>query len=98
MANFQVPDNRKFLPGDANLSPWPAKPDSYRFYVAGPGGEEKIGVQTGRKIEMQLIGARNYKIQTTEDLKINALLQRDGVNVTAAANSVPRFIRSSSVV
>ena len=63
MTHFQAPADRKF---DAvqGLSSWPATADTYRFFVTG--GDERIGVQTGQRVELQLTAGKDCLIETTE--------------------------------
>ena len=80
MTYFQAPADKKF---DAvqGLSVWPATPDTYRFFVTGNTGPERIGIQTGQRIELQLTAGKDCEIETTE---ATAARLRPGVPAMAA--------------
>jgi hypothetical protein len=66
MAYFGAPDDRVFHDPKSGLQPWPASPEGYRFYVSGTGGDERIGIQTGTVVLLQLTAAKDCRIETNE--------------------------------
>ena len=66
MAHFQVPDDRKLEDTSSGLRPWPNSPVGYRLFVEGNGGGERIGVQQGEELELQLTAGKNLSIETTQ--------------------------------
>lgn len=63
MTHFHVPDDRTFHASDSGLQPWPATAEGYRLFTKGSGGEEKIGIQVGQAIQLQLTGGKDCKIE-----------------------------------
>jgi hypothetical protein len=54
MGFFQVPNDRKLFHTESQLQTWPVTQDGYRLFTNGNSGEEKIGIETGKTIELQL--------------------------------------------
>jgi hypothetical protein len=65
VTHFQAPADKKF---DAvhDLSVWPSTPETYRFFVTGTSGDERIGIQLGQRIELQLTAGKDCLIETSE--------------------------------
>ena len=71
MAHFQVPDDRLLFDPASDrlpLKPWPTpgNADGFRLFVQGTTGEERIGIQRGQEVELQLTGAKDSTIETME--------------------------------
>jgi hypothetical protein len=64
LAYFGVPDDRKFHIAASTLKPWPANSEGYRLYVSGSALPERIGIEVGNIVELQLTGAKNSKVET----------------------------------
>jgi hypothetical protein len=64
MSHFQVPDDRVLHAPDSGLQPWPAAAEGYRLFTKGSVGEEKIGIQVGQAIQLQLIGGKDCSIES----------------------------------
>ena len=69
MTHFQAPADRKFDPVQG-LGVWPATPETYRFFVTGNGGDERIGIQPGQRIELQLTAGKDCLIETSEGVAL----------------------------
>ena len=69
MTHFQAPADRKFDPVQG-LGLWPATPETYRFFVTGNGGDERIGIQPGQRIELQLTAGKDCLIETSEGVAL----------------------------
>jgi len=62
MAYFGVPEDRTFNNADGNLRAWPI-PGEFQIFVSGLDGDERIGIQTGKVIELQLTDAKDCRIE-----------------------------------
>jgi hypothetical protein len=98
MTHFQVPDDRVFndaaagrLASDpaSGLQNWPEAPEGYRLFVTGSSGEERIGIHTGQKIELQLTGGNGYRIETAQGQQIRTIANATGQDVLKLAERIP---------
>ncbi len=92
MTHFQVPGDRVFNSSDKayTLSPWPASADGYRLFVTGASGDERIGIQLGQRIDLQLTDGKGYNLETTKSLAARrAKSPEAAVVLVALANQAP---------
>jgi hypothetical protein len=98
MTHFQAPGNRKLDSAESKLHPWPANPDGYRLFVTANSGDERIGIETGQRIELQLTDGKDYRIQTTEEGMIESVMNVSVDVGFSLADSLPRPARISNPV
>ena len=98
MTHFQVPEGRTFNNPKSKLKDWPGKPEDYRLFVGGNSGEERIGVHTRQKIELQLTGGKGYQIETTQSQLMRAQTNLSGQDVLKLADKFPSPVGVSDPV
>jgi hypothetical protein len=91
VTHFQVPDDRKLLDPDPRnkFPPWPDTPGGYRLFVEGSSGEERIGIEVGRQIELQLTGGRDCTIDTIESMAARNFASATGRDPAAYLGAGP---------
>ena len=85
MTYFQAPADRKFDPVQG-LGVWPDNPDAYRFFTGVP-GEERIGIQTNQRIELQLTAGKDCQIESTEGVAMR-LRPNPGTQIAFAQQAI----------
>ena len=103
---FQVPDDRVLRsPASKIPDPWPANPAGYRLFVSGDSGKERIGIQVGQKIELQIVGVggsgKDLYLETNESMLVRNtanIVNMSGDDTIAFANSLPARIVVSALV
>lgn len=66
MAHFQVPNTQVFGAVKYPLGNWPNSPAGFRLFISGTGGVEKIGIENGQTLTLQLTSGRGCRIETEE--------------------------------
>jgi hypothetical protein len=97
-AYFQVPDDRSLQSTGSKIpSPWPASNDGYRLFVSGNSGEERIGIQLGQKIELQIVGGKDCWLVTEEwrGMRTKALAMDPDAATALATVALPELISIS---
>jgi hypothetical protein len=90
-AYFGAPDDRVFKDPDGDLRQWPL-PGGYRFFVTRPDdGDERIGIQTGKVVELQLTGAKDCRIEIPAGGPVQLMPPAAGVDPTIATSDKYRF-------
>jgi hypothetical protein len=101
VTHFQVPDDRVLQSSAAEKlpTPWPGTPDGYRLFVNGNSGDERIGIQLGQKIELQINGGKDCYLVTTEWRNVRAMISVIGsAGAVAWGNANPGPIALSEIV
>lgn len=94
---FQVPDDRVLQSPDSKIpKPWPATNDGYRLFVSGASGKERIGIQLGQKVELQIVGGKDFWLVTEEWRRVrNVALATTPDFADAYAAGLPELISIS---
>jgi hypothetical protein len=99
---FQVPDDRGLKSeGSVIPEPWPATNAGYRLFVYGDSGKERIGIQLGQTVELEIVGANQLYIETKESLLVRNVSNRanmSGDATVAFGNAMPVVITVSALV
>lgn len=99
MTHFQVPDDRVLNDAAAPIfsgdppsllrGNWPDTPEGYRLFVTGNSGDERIGIHTGQRIDLQLTGGIGCRIETMQDQWNKVQANATGEYVVRLANRNP---------
>jgi hypothetical protein len=89
VAHFQVPEGRTLEDGMSDLGRWPAVPEGYRLFVSGNSGTERIGIQAGSRIELQLTGGMGLTVDTSQGLQARTLAAASGMSLADAQKAAP---------
>jgi hypothetical protein len=93
MAYFGAPDGRFFNDGKSGLHAWPENAQGYRLFAKGNTGAERIGVQLGRQIELQLTDGKGSRIETPE-----ITIARTTMTASGASQPSPDILNLAAVV